>query len=148
MKKTKKKKAIRPFCFLQDTGIFPVDLPVFVNCKTKEDVRKLLVKIKAKKNVIAFSEKISDKAFECSGAVVHSKDDEQIYLFLLLKNIDIKTWLGVETLVHELHHATAYIAGEYNTTDEMESCAYLQEHLFREIRMKFNGSRKHKRWYL
>lgn len=131
----KKSKKSEPLIFFQDCGIFSNEIVVSLGAG-KEEVLSFLDKHCCSSEARAWIEKQDKEMFESidedhQGMVCH----EDGRLLLLLRPFE-NSWEYWETLLHELHHITLFLAQEKKMLAEFEGQAYLQGYLFKSIRRK------------
>lgn len=130
----------KPKIFIQDCGHYSNQLLVICGATKKETFTFL----KKKKIIYAKSKWVLENFDEWNGLVPKTKLglfcwDTEIDTTVLFLGKFSDDWVYLETLMHELHHATLHIAKQKGFLEEMENQAYLFEFLFRSIRRKISG---------
>ena len=129
----KKVKKIKSRIFVQKANPYRYEILVSVGATGKQ-VARFLAKGSHRKyveeNLEYFDEIIEGKFL---GRAIHVK---QIKFMALVLPRFKNEWDYYESLIHELNHIVYFISDDRTFKDEMEAQAYLQEHLFHEIRRK------------
>ena len=76
------------------------------------------------------------------GQLCWHDDLEKQYGLVLMLRPYFDAWDYWQVLIHELNHVVQFLAKKKGFQDEPENQAYLQEHLFRSIRRKLQGTDK------
>lgn len=136
-----KNKLPKELIFAQGFGIYSDQMLVIAGVTDKQKVFRYLKKAKANaefsKWILTdfdeYREKIAkeNKALFCWNTEVNG-------VALILRQPE-DTWEYWETLLHEIHHVTLYIAKKKCFLEELENQAYLFEFLFHNIRRKLQG---------
>lgn len=147
----KKKRQPRAFAFVQDWGCYPEQTLVLVGTKDAEDLFKMFKKLKVNFGIAKQTLKyIKEHGFGTdtdTGCFLWVDGEAGRMTILYLKEWPKKpTWKNYQTLMHELHHAVAFVLCDCRGMEkEREAQAYAQEMMFQNIRRKLDGQDKEDR---
>lgn len=118
--------------------IYDLDVLIMVGAKTKTDVMRVLKKNRVNAEVTKTWDESEDMDLVLKSSAGSIVDDNVLAIIYVFKEWN-NTNRDHEVLVHELSHMMDSISKHKNLKHDIEGRAYLQEYLYKSIRIGMNA---------